>query len=332
MIENIEQAKKKEIAILKILSEANQPLGSRSITRQLNGQGIPLCERAVGYHLKMLDERGLTLLVSRTSGRLITRRGIEEITDGRVSDRLGYMGTKIEELAYQTTLELDTCSGEVPVDLVILYKVDLANAIKVLGTISKTDLLINELICIIEANQKIGPVVVPDGMVGIATISNVAIVGAFLNAGIFPDLLFSGVLQVRQRKAFRFTQLISHPGCTMHPGELFVVGKMLSVNEVALTGTGKVLADFFQFPALCQDTVKELLDRLINIGFNKPLNIGEAGEPVCEIPVSFSKVGIVLQNSLNFAAALSEKNIMVTCHAMCGILETSKMNHLKDLS
>ena len=56
-------------AILRVLKESPEAVGARVIGRQLKEQGIDLSERAVRYHLKLMDERGLTQLVGRTGGR-----------------------------------------------------------------------------------------------------------------------------------------------------------------------------------------------------------------------------------------------------------------------
>ena len=68
---NTQEVERKVISILKILSEAPQPLGARLIARQLKEEGVELGERAVRYHLKLMDERGLTRSAERWDGREI---------------------------------------------------------------------------------------------------------------------------------------------------------------------------------------------------------------------------------------------------------------------
>jgi repressor of nif and glnA expression len=51
---------RKVVAILRVLSDSSEPLGGRVISRRLSDFGIELGERAVRYHLKLMDERGLT--------------------------------------------------------------------------------------------------------------------------------------------------------------------------------------------------------------------------------------------------------------------------------
>ena len=74
-------AERKLIAILKILEEANEPLGARILSRMLEEEGIHLTERAVRFDLQLMDERGLTQNVGKKgrAGRIITAKGREEL-------------------------------------------------------------------------------------------------------------------------------------------------------------------------------------------------------------------------------------------------------------
>jgi len=72
------KAERKIIAILKILSSRLSRLGSITIARKLQEEGIFLSERAVRYHLKIADERGYTEPLGR-GGRRLTSQGMEEL-------------------------------------------------------------------------------------------------------------------------------------------------------------------------------------------------------------------------------------------------------------
>ena len=71
---------RKVIAILKVLSEFSEPVGSITIARELKRHGIFLSERAVRYHLRIADERGYTQPLGR-DGRLLTPKGLAEMRD-----------------------------------------------------------------------------------------------------------------------------------------------------------------------------------------------------------------------------------------------------------
>jgi len=80
-----QDVERKVFSILKILHDSQGVLGARIIARRLKDVGIELGERAVRYHLKLMDERGLTQLVGR-NGRVITESGIEELESAFVRD------------------------------------------------------------------------------------------------------------------------------------------------------------------------------------------------------------------------------------------------------
>ena len=76
LIQQAQEVERKVIAILRILNQSNEPLGARVISHHLQNHGIELTERAVRYHLKLMDELGFTENMGR-DGRLITRLGLE---------------------------------------------------------------------------------------------------------------------------------------------------------------------------------------------------------------------------------------------------------------
>ena len=93
-----QEVERKALSILKILSDNPEPLGATVLARHLKDCGIDLSDRAVRYHLKLMDERGLTELVGR-DGRAITPRGLEEIKNALVRDKVGFAISRIELLA-----------------------------------------------------------------------------------------------------------------------------------------------------------------------------------------------------------------------------------------
>ena len=74
------EVEREKIAMLRVLGNSQGPVGSKIIARRLREEyGIGLLERAVRYHLRLLDERGLTRKISRRDGRAITQLGLEEL-------------------------------------------------------------------------------------------------------------------------------------------------------------------------------------------------------------------------------------------------------------
>ena len=111
-----QEVERKVLSILRILSDSQEPLGARVIARRLKDHGIELGERVVRYHLKLMDERGLTRTAGR-DGRLITESGIDELGSVLVRDKVGFAISRIELLAFRTSFNEEKRTGSIPVNI-----------------------------------------------------------------------------------------------------------------------------------------------------------------------------------------------------------------------
>src|SRR3972149_5152746 len=114
-------AERKIVAILKVLSESSEPLGSITIARELERHGIFLSERAVRYHLKITDERGYTQPLGR-DGRMLTPQGFEELRMALAPAQVGFILEKLETLAFQTTFDPQKRTGQLPINTSLIDK------------------------------------------------------------------------------------------------------------------------------------------------------------------------------------------------------------------
>ena len=80
--------RKKSHPDLKDSERKFRTLGARVIARKMSEQNVQLSERTVRYHLKLMDERGLTKFIGRRDGRIITSLGQDEINNARVQDKI----------------------------------------------------------------------------------------------------------------------------------------------------------------------------------------------------------------------------------------------------
>ena len=85
-----EKTEEKRLAILRILQEADGPLGSAGITERLAAMGHDISERTVRFHLLDMDKAGLTENLGR-NGRAITRRGASELDSARGFEKVGIL-------------------------------------------------------------------------------------------------------------------------------------------------------------------------------------------------------------------------------------------------
>lgn len=321
---------KKIIAILKVLSESSEPLGSITIAKELEKQGVFLSERAVRYHLKIMDERGYTQPMG-IDGRMITSRGLEELRLALAPERVGFILEKLELLAFRTTFNPETQTGQVPVNTSIFNKADFPKAVAAMKIAFKAGLCVSEFVGVAPEGQKLGDVLIPKGKIGFATVCSVVINGVLLKQGVPIESRFGGVLETRGGKPYRFTAIINYSGTSLDPSEQYIRARMTSVNEAATGGNGKILANFREIPAPAKSLVEEIAAKLKAAGINGVLALGNTSEPLCQIPVGMNRVGMVLLGGLNPVAAAVEVGIEVENFAESGMVDFRQLTSFWEL-
>ena len=321
---------RKLLSILRILSDCQEPLGARVIAQRLKEYGVELGERAVRYHLKLMDERGLTRLVGR-DGRLLTEQGEEELKSALVKDKVGLAISKIELLAFCTDFDYEKRCGRIPVNVSFFPKQKFNKALQVMKPAFKEGLCASELVAVASEGEGLGEFIVPDGNIGLATVCSIVINGALLKAGVPMDSRFGGILQIRNRRPFRFVELIHYAGSSLDPSEVFIRAGMTSVKEAAKRGNGKILANFREIPALCRGIAEEVVAKLREAGLGGLLVMGNTSEPVCEIPVELNRIGMILLGGLNPVAAAEEAGIEAENHAMSTVMEYQDLTKFEEL-
>ena len=324
------EVERKVATILKILSESPDPLGARVIARRLSDYGIDLGERAVRYHLKFMDERGLTRLIGR-DGRLVTQSGIDELKSAMVGDKVGFVISKIELLAFKTTFNWEERRGRVPVNITLFPKEQFKKALKIMRVAFEAGICVSDLVAVAHEGERLVGTTVPEGKIGFATVCSIVINGALLKAGIPMDSKFSGLLQIKNKESFRFVDLIEYAGSSLDPSEIFITSRMTSVGQVASRGEGKVLANFRQMPALCRPVAETVISGLRKAGFSGLLVMGDTSQSVGEVPVDLNKIGVIILGGLNPVAAAVEAGIEAESHAMSAVMEYQDLTKLEDL-
>lgn len=308
---------RKVIAILEVLNNYNEPIGANTISEKLVEKGIELSERAVRYHLKIMDERGLTKVVGK-KGRLITEKGREEIRKALVADKLGFIISKIENLAYQVTLDKSTGKGKVILNLSIISKKDLKKSLSIIKEVLKKGYGISKKVIIFDKEEEeIAPgLIVPEKSVIVGTICSVTIHGVLLKSGIPIDAKFAGVLEVKNHEPVRFLEAITYNGSTLDPLEIFIKSKMTSVLAATKTGEGKVLATFREIPNSAREDAEKIITKLKEIEIKGKIYIGKPNQELFGIPVTQGTSGLVIVGGLNPLAGVIEAKIESDNHAM----------------
>lgn len=330
MLNHDHDVERKIIAILDLLSRATEPLGARALSRELEDLGIELTERAVRYHLKILDERGLTQLVGK-EGRRITAAGLEEVRNALIFDKVGLISTRIEALACQTTFDPATGRGRVILNTSLLPADRFAEAVAVMRPVFEARLAVGERVLVVPPGEVLADRIVPPGWIGFGTVCSVTVNGVLLNRSVPTDVRFGGILQFQGGQPIRFTDLIMYGGSSLDPSEVFIKGQMTSVREVAAGGHGKLLANLREVPAVCLGAVERTLAELREAGIDGLAILGRPSREMLGIGVSANRAGLVLAGGLNPLAAVEEAGLTGDHRAMTGIADYEALTSFWDL-
>ena len=316
-----QDVERKVLAILSVLGNSHEAVGSRIIAKRLKDLGIELGERAVRYHLRLMDERGLTQLAGRRDGRLITELGQAELKKAMVTHKVGFALSRIEMLAFRTSIDLDKRAGLIPANVSFFRKENFNKALRVMKPIFQAGLCASDLVAVASEGESIGDLIVPEGKMALATVCSIVVNGTLLKAGVPIDSKFGGILQIRNRSPLRFIELIHYAGSSLDPSEIFISANMTSVAKAAEDGNGEILANYREIPAICQPLAEEIVAKLKDAGLGAILLMGNVSEPVCEIPIDLNRIGVVLIGGLNPVAAAAEAGIASESHAMSTVVD-----------
>lgn len=321
---------RKIIAILRVLNESSEPLGSITIARELERYGVFLNERTVRYHLRITDERGYTQPFGR-DGRMLTALGLEELKIALAPEHVGFVLEKLEALAFQTTFNPKTRTGLVPINTSLISADKFKEALLIMGEAFSSGFGVSEFVTVAHQGEKLGSVIVPEGKVGISTICSVVVNGVISKSGVPIESKFGGVLELRNPKPERFVAIIYYSGTSLDPSEQYVRARMTSVREASKTGKGRILANFREIPAPSRVLVNEKIAEMKEAGIGGVYRLGNTSESICQTPVGLNRVGMVFLGGLNPMAAVTEAGIEVDNNSESGLIDFQQMVSFRQL-
>jgi len=317
-------------AILAIIGKAKQPIGSAEIALKLKELGFELSERTVRYYLKSMSEEGLIKIFWK-EGRMITSKGREELSNARVSDKVGLMSSRIEAMAYLMDFDLARKQGAVILNISFLRAADYPEALKVMRPVFKKKLSMGDRVLVAKSGEEIGTLSVPKGKIAFGSLCSINLNGILLRHSLPVESKFGAVLQMEMGKPHRFTELISYSGSTLDPHEIFIKSNMTAVRE-ATAGSGKILAGLREIPAISREKAEVILAQTEQAGLGGVLFVGKPGQPVLGMPVGVERVGIVVVGGLNPVAAVEEAGIETESKALVSLVEYNQLQSFWNLS
>jgi HTH-type transcriptional regulator, global nitrogen regulator NrpRI len=320
-----DKVEKKRLAILKILLEDRCPHGSQELAARLLASGHDLSERTVRFHLQALDAVGLTENLGK-QGRRITERGARELSNARVFEKVGYLAAKIDQLTYTMDFDLSRREGTVVVNVSLLEREQIAEAIPKMARVFAAKLGVGRLAALFGPGERVGDVAVPEGKVGVGTVCSITFNGVLLRHGIPVTSRFGGLLELRALKPTRFVELIHYEGTTLDPLEVFIRSGMTDYKGAVETGDGLVGASFREIPGNARDRVLGIARGMVDAGLGVVIEVGWPGRPLFDIPVSEGRLGVVVMGGLNPVAILEETGMRVRqTGALAGLVDFRRL-------
>ncbi|MCD1294242.1 NrpR transcriptional repressor [Methanocella sp. CWC-04] len=319
---------RKLIEILRILSESTEEMGARKIAEELNRRGYNLGERATRYHLRMLDERGFTKKHGYL-GRVLTKMGEEELKHALVTDRMGFISTRIEDFEIRTTFDPVTNSGDVVVNICYVSKNDFDKAFGLMKRVVESGYAISPKIRVADEGEEILENDVPEGQVAFASVCSITIDGVLIKNGIPVNLKYGGIIKITDGVIQRFTDVIDYSGTSINPMSVFTSRKMTSIINVLDKGSGYMLANIREIPMTARDSALKLLDDLHAADINGIFSGCESVRPLLGVPIELGKCGIASYSGINPFAAFGEAGIKTRILPLAAVMNVRELKKME---
>ena len=282
------------IEILRVLANRDQPTGSKVIADELKEKGFNLGERAVRYHMQILDEKGYTEKKGY-SGRVITDLGREKLEKGLIYDQVDFIYSKFEEMIYLTDFTYMTRQGNVVVNTSTLYNEE---SIEIMKEIYKSGLSVSPYVNINEDKTT--------GEIEVTTICGTTIDGVLLKEGIPTQPQYGGLLKIENNQPVKFTEIISYKKTSVTPLDAFANSSLTSVLDVITKGNGLIPANFRLIPGVAREKTIEIVKDTTDIGIGGVIGISKEGEDLLGLPVPDGMVGMAIIGGITPFCAVKE--------------------------
>jgi repressor of nif and glnA expression len=310
------RTERKYIEILRILKEHNEPVGAKRLSELMADRGFMLSDRAVQYYLSYLDAMGFTEKVGN-QGRMLTPIGLAETDNALVDDRIGFVISKLERLAYRSTFDPATGTGDVAYNLSIVPKESFERVIAAFDEVVKAGCGFFSSYRIIDRDPRI-----PSDSVGIITVCSISMDGVFQRNGIPVKMAYGGRLEIEDGTPRQFRDLIGYRGTTIDPLELFISSGLTSINAFARTRSGIALANVREVPGSAKTQVEETIRLMNDCGFVFPVTMGNQ---VFNLPGNPFRISIIAFSGLNYIANCVEQGLEITTEIGAGNIPFSRV-------
>jgi repressor of nif and glnA expression len=310
------RTERKYIEILRILKEHREPVGAKRLSELMADRGFVLSDRAVQYYLSYLDTMGFTEKVGN-QGRMLTPLGLAETDNALVDDRIGFIISKLERLAYRSTFDPATGTGDVAYNLSIVPKESFERVVAAFDAVVKAGCGFFSSYRIVDHDPRI-----PSDSVGLITLCSISMDGVFQRKGIPVKMAYGGTLEIENGTPVQFRNLIGYRGTTIDPLELFISSGLTSINTFTRTKTGIALANVREVPGSAKIQVEQTIRLMNECGFVFPVTMGNQ---VFNLPGNPFRSSIVAFSGLNYIANCVEQGLEITTEIGAGNIPFSRV-------
>ena len=310
------RTERKYIEILRILKDHRDPVGAKRLSELMAERGFVLSDRAVQYYLSYLDKMGFTEKIGN-QGRILTRAGFDETDNALVDDRIGFVISKLERLAYRSTFDPATSTGDVAYNLSIVPIESFEKVKSAFDEVVSAGCGFFNSYRIVDRDPR-----VPPGSVGFITICSISMDGVFQRNGIPVKMAYGGRLEIEKGIPKQFKDLIGYRGTTIDPLELFISSGLTSISGYTRSKSGITLANVREVPCAAKKDVEETIRLMNTCGFVFPIVMGNQ---VFNLPLNPFRLSIVAFSGLNYIGNTVEQGIEITTEIGAGNIQFAKV-------
>ena len=227
--------------------------------------------------------------------------------------------------------DLNKKTGNVVVNLSLIEPRKVMDCLEMMNRVFEYGFAMGHLVTLYGPGERVGHLTIPENMIGFGTVCSITVNGVLLKYGIPTNSRFGGLLELQEKKATRFVEIINYDGTSIDPLEVFIRSGMTDYLGAVKSGNGRIGASFREFPAQSRDLVIELAEKLDYVGLGCLMRIGQPSQTLLEVPVSEGRIGSIMVGGLNPVAILEETGVRVHLKALAGLVEFNKLFHYTEL-
>lgn len=309
------RTERKYVEILRILKDHTEPMGAKRLSEIMAERGYVMTDRAVQYYLRYLDEMGFTEKVGNF-GRILTSVGIAETERALVDERIGFIISKLERLAFRTTFDPDTGTGDVTYNLTIVPSDQMEGVTAAFEAVKSAGCGFCNAYRVVDRDPRF-----PQDHQGLMTVCSITMDGVFQRHGIPVRMAYGGRILMKDHLPVEFEDLIGYRGTTVDPLELFISSELTRIREYLDTGFGTLLANIREVPLGARERVEEITSKMRKWGFIYPLALGNS---LYNLEGNPYRLSIVALSGMNYIGHAVEQGYSVRTEIGAGTVSFSK--------